>query len=365
MRKFLFLALFPLSVLICGAQTPGFDGDEPATVPEPGAEEGPRPFGAQALLIIDADTVKDIWIIAATKGEIRYREAPVSIDTFDMRIAKAKSIYLIEPKEFAQAMDLYQARKYDEAKKKFAAVKLRYKSMEAMPGNHSALAAFYELECMRRLGDLEGLSTGMQRFIKDPLTRESQQRQVDLYVFWDAVRTKSWQRIDALAKERVNEHLPNFLRAQIGYCQGLALEGLKKPTAALNAYNTAITADSGASEEITRQAALNIMRIHKANPDVQLAMKLWGTPDQNKNTQGYFRLLEASSMAKFYQFLLGGGSALPPEYKDLLNYQEGGAKTAAAPAPAVEKAEKKTDKKPADGEKAADDEKAADADDEK
>jgi hypothetical protein len=310
MRKLLCAVLLPLTILHSSAQ------------------EAPKPFSAEAILVLERDQFEPIWIIAATKTEIRYMESEVATDTKDMRISKAKSIYLMEPKEFTQAMDLFQGRKYAEAKQKFTAIKTRYKSMEAMPGNHSALAAFYELECLRKLGDLEGLANGLKKFIKDPLTREYQSKQVDLYVFWDAVRTKSWQRIDALAKEQLDERLPNMLRAQIGYCHGLALEGLGKPSAALNAYNIAITADSGASEDITRLATLNILRIHKADPGVQLAIKLWGTPDQNKNAQGYVRLLEAASVAKLYQMMLGAGTPLPAEYKALLKYQEGQDKAA-------------------------------------
>ena len=356
MRKLLYAALLPLCTLLSTTMVSSaqdeFDEEDASAQEDPNAPAGPKPFRAQALLVMDRKQFQYIWIIAATKSEIRYLESPVAIDTIDMRIAKAKSIYLIEPKEFAQALDLFQARKYAEAKVKFAAIKLRHKSMESMPGNHSALAEFYELECMRKLGDLEGLAAGLKGFIKDPLTRESQLRQVDAYVFWDAVRTKSWARIDALAKERAAEHLPNFIRAQIGYCHGLALEALGKTGPALNAYNTAMVADSGASEEITRLAALNVMRIHKANPAVQLAMKLWRTPDENKNAQGYYRLLEASAMAKFYEFLLGGGTPLPAEYKDLLKFQEDDKAAAAKePAPKPEKA------KGAGEDKAADDEK--------
>lgn len=331
MRTLLCAALLPLATLIVTAQ-----------------EEEPAPFGAEAILIMSRDEVVPIWIMAATKNEIRYREGRVAIGSTDMKISKAKSIYLMEPKEFTQAVDLFQARKYAEAKAKFAAIKTLYKSMEAMPGNHSALAAFYEMECMRKLGDLEGLAAAAAKFIKDPLTRDFQRSQVDLYVFWDAVRTKGWARIDALAKEREAERLPNFLRAQIGYCHGLALEALGKPTRALNAYNIALTADSGASEELTRQAALNIMRIHKADPGVQLAIKLWGTPDENKNTQGYYRLLEAASVAKLYGSILGGGTPLPVEYKALLKYVESDDKAAAkAPEKPTDKAADKEADKPA------------------
>ncbi|MCX6872904.1 MAG: hypothetical protein NTW21_03720 [Verrucomicrobia bacterium] len=322
MKKFLCVALLPCSALLTTAQ------------------DVAKPVSAEALMVMGEDETVPIWIVAATKTDVRYMESAIATDTKDMKISRAKSIYLMEPKEFTQAIDLFQARKYAEAKPKFAALKARYKFMESMRGNHSVLSAFYELECLRKLGDLEGLATGLRRFIKDPLARGYQLKQVDIYVFWDAVRTKSWQRIDALAKERRAEPLPNFLRAQVAYCHGLALEGLGKPGPALNAYNIALTADSGASEEITRLAALNIMRIHKANPAVQLAIKLWRTPDENKNTQGYFRLLEAASVARLYQLFLGSGTALPAEFKDFLKYQEGEAATPDKPADKPDKPDK-------------------------
>jgi hypothetical protein len=185
----------------------------------------------------------------------------------------------------------------------------------------------------------------MQRFIPDPLLRPSHKQQVEIYTFWDAVRTKGWQRVDAMAKERVGVHLPANLRAQIAYCHGLALEGLKKPNEALNAYNSAITADSAASEEIARQAALNCLRIFKADPEVQKAIRLWGTADEVKTSASRVRLLEASAMAHVYQKYLSLGSPLPPEYRDLLKYKEEEDKAANPTAAKEENEDKKDDKK--------------------
>ena len=291
------------------------------------------------------ETFMDIWIIAATKTDVRFLESKVDTDFTDMKISKARAIYLKEPKEFTQAMDLFQARKYDEAKAIFGMLKARYKFMEAMPGNFSALSAFYEMECMRKTGDLEGLSTAMQRFIADPLLRETNRQQVELYnTFWDAVRTKGWQRIDSMAKERSGQPLPANLRAQIAYCHGLALEGLKKNTDALNAYNTALVADCGASDELTSKAAVNILRILKADPEVQKAIRLWGTPDELKQAAGRLRLLEASAVAHFYQKFIGISTPLPPEYRDLLKYKTEEDKSSGTAA-ADDKEDKKDDKK--------------------
>lgn len=285
------------------------------------AQDAPQPFQQRAFVIYEEGEAEEIWLTAASKTGIRYRETERGVDTKDMLISDAEAIYILEPIEFSKAMDLYQARKYEEAKAAFAAIKARHKPLETLPNNFSTLSAFYELESMRRLGDLEGLAAGLEKFIKDPLTRKNHLSQIEMYVFWDALRTKSWARLDTLAQERLKERLPGHLRAQVAYCHGLALEGLGKSTEALNAYNVALTADAGGSEEIARNAATNILRIHKADPEVELAIKLWGTPDENPNSQGRARLLEASSVAHLYQLTFGAGTALPAAYTDLLKYK--------------------------------------------
>jgi hypothetical protein len=287
----------------------------------PANAQQPQPFQQRAFLIFEGGESQEVWLTAASKDRVRFRETERGVDTKDLLISETEAIYIIEPREFSKAIDLYQARKYEEAKAAFAAIKVRQKPLETLEGNFSTLANFYELESMRRLGDLEGLAAGLESFIKDPLTRENHLRQIEMYVFWDAVRSKSWARLDTLANERLKERLPGYQRAQIAYTHGLALEGLGKNTEALNAYNVALTADSAGSEDIARSAALNILRIHKADPEVQLAMKLWGTPDDNPNAQGRARLLEASSIAHLFQLGLGAGTSLPADFTEFLKYK--------------------------------------------
>ena len=306
MRTRIFAALLPAMAITASAQAPA-----PA----------PTAFQAHALLVEKDGAFKQIWLIAATKDAIRYRTTEVAIDALDGKIADFGSVYVFEPREYAAAMDLYQARKYTEAKAKFIAVKERYKPLQQMENSHAALATFYEIECLRKLGDLEGMSAALQKFIKEPLTRESQLRQFEVYVFWDAVRTKSWDRLNILAKERANARLPGDQRAQVAYCHGLALEGLNRPADALFAYATAMTADSGASEEIVRQATLRVLAIHKADPEVQNAIKVWGTDDENKNGKGYTNLIEAAAVAALFELSLGAGTPLPAIYKTFLKYK--------------------------------------------
>jgi tetratricopeptide (TPR) repeat protein len=310
MKRLLFAALLPALSLTAAAQAP----QAPATAQQ-------TSFQTSAQLIEKDGASRQVWIIAATKTSIRFRTAEVSADTEEVAISELDTIHLDEPREFSQAMDLYQGRKYEEAKAMFAEIKERFRPILQMENSHAALAAFYEMECMRKLGDLDGLNAALQKFVKDPLTRETHLRQIELYVLWDAVRTKSWDRLEILAKERVNVRLPGEQRAQVAYCHGLALEGLGRPDDALFAYSTAMTADAGASEEIGRQAALRVLAIHKSNPEVRNAMKVWGTTDENKNSKGHTNLLEAAAVAELFELSLGAGMPLPADFKDFLKYK--------------------------------------------
>ena len=289
-----------------------------------------KPFQTPALLIEKEGAFQQVWLIAATKSAIRYRETEIAADTKDARISNYDSIYIIEPTEYSEAVDLYQARKYEEAKAKFIEVKELFKPISPLQNNPAALAAFYEMECLRKLGDLDGLSAALQVFGKDSLTRETQLRQLELYVLWDAVRTKSWDRLELLAKERENTRLPGDQRAQVAYCHGLALEGLDRPKEALFAYNTAMTADAGASEVVARKAALRVLAIHLADSEVKTAIKVWGTPDENKNSEGYANLTEAAAVARLFEMSLGAGAPLPAEYKEFLKYKPEAAPEAAS-----------------------------------
>ena len=288
----------------------------------------------EAVLIKGDGSFMDIWIIAGTKDRIRYLESKVDTEFTDMNLSAAASVYFKEPIDFTKAMDLFKGRKYAEARPAFARLKAQYKTMEATPGNFSTRAAFYEMECMRKAGDLEALSAAMDRFIADPLVREYEKQQVEINPLWDAVRSKSWERVDAMVKELEGKSYPANIRAQIAYCHGLALEALKRVNPALNAYNTAIIADSGASEELVQPAALNVMRMLMADESVQIAIKRWGAEDEVKHFSGRARLLEASQMAHFYKKYINPD--LPVQFQPLLRYKEEEDKTGPA-APAADK----------------------------
>lgn len=279
-------------------------------------------FKTPVLLVDKEGGFRQVWLIAATKSLIRYREEEKAMDTMDSRVSEFSAVYILEPAGFSEAMDLYEAGQYDEARKGFAKVREQFKPIQALNNNPSTLAAYYEMECMRKTGDFDALSLSLKTFVKDPLTRSSQRRQLDLYILWEAARTKSWERLEILVRQMENETLPGDQRAQMSYLRGLAMEGLNRPDEALFAYQTAMTAEAGASEEIARDAALRVLAIHKKDPEVQQAIKVWGTPDENKSSRGYSHLIEAGAVASLYDIIHGGKSPLPAEFREWMKYKQ-------------------------------------------
>jgi tetratricopeptide (TPR) repeat protein len=311
-------ALIPAAAaaaLLAGA----LPAQEPAAPAAPA--EIPIPTQVRSLMTFENGEFEEIWIDKATPTQFRYRTTETAIDRSIKNLSEVASVYFYEPAAYKAARDLYQARRYAEARELFAKIAEGLKEIREMPNNHATLAAFYELECLRRMGDLDGLATALEAFREAGLTRPHHLEQVELYILWEAVRTKGWSRLDAMCVERREGALPGYQRAQVAYCHGLALEGLNQPIKALNAYAGAIVADYGAAHELVEQAALNSLRIYKNDPEVQLAIRLWGTEDEDPNAAGRFRLEEAAALAETYQQVLGGGKELPAEYVELLKYK--------------------------------------------
>jgi hypothetical protein len=233
------------------------------------------------------------------------------------------SVLFYEPELFKEAKNLFENRDYTAAKGKFRECAEAFSKVEEIPGNYGTLAGFYALECARILGELEELAQMLDSYRgQQALVRESHKNQFEVYSAWDAVRTKSWSRLDGLTIEMLaRKGWTGTQLAQIYYCRGLALEGVGKPVGALNAFNGAFTADFTASSQITKNAALACLRILKGHEEVQLAMQLFGTEDEDPNSTGYGLLQEAVALCELWTKALGGGQALPAEYKDFLKFK--------------------------------------------
>jgi hypothetical protein len=282
---------------------------------------------APARFLLKDKSNKDVIVLHYGETSLTYKMSVQDLNRAKMSLSEIDAVYFYEPPIYAEARDLYRARKFAEAKKKFQECEKAFKNVDRAPNNYATLAGFYVLECSRRMFDLKALSSEQEKFRKGGLTRETQLQQLEVNAFWEALRLKEWERLDRLAQAWHKRKVPGSQRAQIAYCHGRALEELAKKdpskrTEALNAYNRALTADFSASIEIAVAATTQALGIYLEDPDVKLAMDLWGTKDEKKGSKGYRRLLEANALAKLY---MRGGfdlyKPLKPELKALLKYE--------------------------------------------
>lgn len=279
-------------------------------------------FQTPALFVSEnGTTFQRVWIVNSSKNTVRYRETEIATKIEESRISRFDTIYIYEPPDYAKALDLYQARNYSEARELFSKVKETYRPVATIENNPSTLAAYHEMECLRKLGDLEALAAALREFDKAPLTREYQIRQIELYLMWEAVRTQNWEQVKKIVEERAKSRLPGDQLAQLAHCHALALEATGSQQEAIAAYQRAIVADAAGSEEISREAALKVLAILTAKPEVKRAILYWDKPEQNTASPGYSQLLEAAALANLYLINLGGGQPLPEPFKDLPNYR--------------------------------------------
>lgn len=275
-----------------------------------------------AVLTKDDGSFERVLVIGSNKaGNIFYKSNPKAVNTIKTPIGNFSGIWLFEPKDFKAAKNLFEARKYKEAKDEFIALQERYSSYKYLEDNYYELSQYFEMECYRKLKDYETLSKKLELYAPDKLTRPAQQQQTKVYRLYDAVHKKDWVRLVTLCKDLSEDELSLSQRAQVAFCHGLALEGLKKDNDALNAYANAMTADFTRSEVIVRDAALNSLRIFGADEDVKIAINLWKTPEEEKGSAGYRKLAEANALARLYDKAgLGSGVELPAKYKEFLKY---------------------------------------------
>lgn len=279
-------------------------------------------FQAKAIITTAKGENSVVWILESSAKEFRYKTTVVSTDSTIAKISDFSMIYLMEPEQYSEAMDLFEAGKFTEAKEKFVAYKDFSKRTASLKGNFHILSAFYEMECLRMLGDYAGLATALQSFQKATLTRDDQLRQLDLYVMWNALNEESWDRLLILTNQRDDENLPAYQRAQVAFCKAMALHKKEEPDleGALVEYATAMTVDAGASRVIAQEAALNSLKIYFEDEDVQAAMSNWGTKDEAKGSIGYSRLKEASGLAKIFESFLKVDKELSKDLSKLLTY---------------------------------------------
>ncbi|MDB6076787.1 MAG: hypothetical protein JWO82_534 [Akkermansiaceae bacterium] len=261
-----------------------------------------------------------VKLTGGDRTTLRYEE--ISTPGVGREIASAglRSVALVEPPGFQEAMALYGSRHYRAAREKFATVQKAYQDFSFLPDNPATLAGFQIMECLRQEGDLEELAKAAAGFDKSKLSREYQQRQFDLYAMWDDVRNQSWDRVEPVCRERLEERLPGDQRSQVAYGLGLALEAKGKAGEALASYHEAMAAATGAPDATTRQAALHAMRLHRKQPEVAAALAQQGALKSKEagSTGSGPEMRELLALARAYASHFGAGESLPDDLKDLL-----------------------------------------------
>ena len=287
----------------------------------------------------------DVYVISYKAGVATYRTNMRSLNILQAKKPALEAIYFYEPQIFTEAMHLYRAKNYSEAKVKFAECEASFKSVNSLPDNYATLAGFYTMECSRRSGDLEALSAELEKYRKDGLTRENHHLQLEVYTFWEAVRLKDWALIDRLAAGTSwqDRKLPSELRAQIEYCHALALDELAKEGpkedssrwgAAINAYNRVLSVDATASIDLVLKAANSLMRIYSEDKGVQAAMKNRKDGANKTFSAGDQKLMEANTLAQYYKQV--GFHEIQPlsaDYEEFLKYGQVKLETAAVKKP--------------------------------
>ncbi len=273
------------------------------------------------VLIKDDGKYNRVLFVGATRTEVFYKDNLQGVVTKRSRITEFSGIFMFDPWLYREAKELFEGRKYEEALERFIECKEVFKPFRTLENNYSDMAAFYELECYRKLKKYADIDKTLQLFISDKLTRPSMQTQLEVYKLWQAVNAKNWARLNILCNEWREKRVAVGIRAQIAYCHGLALEGLGQNSKALNSYATAMTADFTKSDVIVREAALNSLRIFSEDEGLKTAVMLWEKPEEDKNTVGYARLKEANALARIYDKAnMGAGVALPAKYKKFQDY---------------------------------------------
>ena len=335
--------LLPLMLLV---PVVGLAQNQPAKPPEP-----PR---GMVVLKLENDRLdaEEVYLLAVTADSVAYKFNVGDAEPEIKKRVEVDSVFLYDPADYLEALDLFEGNKFAEAKDAFAKVKERYgKAYPGIPNNPGVMASYYELECLRNLNDLEGLRVALQKFKKDNITRKVPLQQIELYVLWDLIRANLNQEAIKVAEGYKGKRLPGNQRAQIAYCHGRALEGLNKPAhEILLAYQTAITADAGASETLARDAALRSLEILHNDQEVKDAMKTFDESEGTELIRGFTKAMEAAGLCSMFQIQLGAGEPLPAKYRHFLKYTPERVQEAAGGGGGDDKP-KEDDKSKKDGEK--------------
>ena len=285
----------------------------------------------QAFITKNDDTKlasRQLYVEKIAGDKIWYRKKQKDVKIHNISASKLRSVYLSRPQDYVDAVELFENRKYEAALTGFRAVKEKYDKFTDFKDSIPVLAGLYELDCLRKLKQYDKLSAAEKVFAKGKyLTTSAHKNQLEIYKLWTA--SQNSDNFPMITKQYDTKwkalKLPNYLRAQVEFVYGKALEGQGKDTDALIAYAKAMNADFAGSEVISLEALEASFNLINRDKEVQAIRNLWdkrqkGLMKLKINTAAYMRLLEASALVRIHNKLgLSGidsiGKSIPLEDK--------------------------------------------------
>lgn len=262
---------------------------------------------------------KTLFLDSANASVIKYFDTANDTSASDLPRAKVKSIFFYRPSSFEKAYSLYQSGEITQAQLSFAECKDEFKSLMALPQNYGTRAAFYEMECARRKGDLEGLESLLKSFKPEALVNENYIAQLEIYSFWTALLKEEWDKILEYSQKWKEKEIAGYQRAQILFCEGKAYAAKGNADEALNSYAAALVFSQYKETSLIINAANESIKLLLAQDGVAEAKDLIGSRKQNKGSKAYRYLKEASALAKFWNAQPKKTKVFPSKYKFLLD----------------------------------------------
>lgn len=274
----------------------------------------------RAMLIKPDDTFQVVFLEGADDTKITYRENERSTLRETKNIETFVAIYQFEPAEFREAMEAFRRYDYEKALGLFEQVRDQYRNFRQLPNNFASRSELWELECLRHLQRFDELKKRRETYRMLGVTYLDEKRQLDMYTFWEALASESWNRLVTLGGEWIEKPLPGAEKAQVAYCYGKGLAELRRTNEALNAFGMAMTANYSMRSALASKAARESLKLLKDDPELLRERQVWGTEDANPGSVGEARLFEAARMVQFYQRVYPHFDPLDDEYTELLKY---------------------------------------------
>lgn len=275
-----------------------------------------------------------VYVERIHAGTVWFRITPVSSRIKSLKLDTLTAFYVARPKDYIEAVELYEDRKYEAALQAFQEVKKKYANFTQTENSFPALSGLYELDCLRKLKQYNKLAQTEKVYSDGQyLTKQSDKFKVEIYKLWTSLDAKEYPLIVKQYKTKwEKQKLPGNLRAQVEFIYGKAQEAEKEPGEALIAYCKAMNADFAGSEVLTLEAIDASLNLIDNDEEAQEVRDLWDKGERDLiqpkiNTMPYMRLLEACALVKVHDKLAysgfddeGNAIKLPAKYTKYLKY---------------------------------------------